>query len=141
MATLYIADVPAPSDQLSLGNFSYCCDETGVIKTLGGDLELSGGTANLSYVIDPTLDDDLVTMSKTYAVVDGVFAAQLGRAVPLTSSPQPITAADLNASLTASLLGQTAAWDPQPPVVDIIVADTQSGVRSYQLFEITFLPL
>jgi hypothetical protein len=131
--TASAADVAAPDGTLSLGDLMLGVDANLVLVAASGSMALSGGSvATTSYVVDPTVNDNLVANSASFAQIDAVFTGNAPAAL-LGSGEIPASALVPGGS-QGLVLGTTVL----PATVDIIVAHEESGVRSYKVFEVTF---
>jgi hypothetical protein len=131
--SLEVSGVAAPDCALSLGDLMLSVDVNLVLETATGSLVLVGGAVpTTSYVVDPTLNDDLVAQGATYGQIDRVFTGN--EPVALGSSEEIPASALVPGGSDGLVLGATVL----PATVDLIVAHVEYGVRSYRVFEITF---
>jgi hypothetical protein len=131
-STLSSLGVPVPNAVLNFGGLTLTNDQSQKLQTFGTFTMTNGSVEPTTYVIDATLDDATLS-SPTFATVDAAYLA--GTNYPLAASAVTLTNSTGAAGLAlpmvigTTVLSQTAY---------IIVANTVSGVRSYQLFAITF---
>jgi hypothetical protein len=124
IATATAVLVPAPNATLSLSAIDIKVDAKNVVKTATGNATLTQGTiVGESYVIDDTLGS-----APTYAAVDAAFNNVARTRVVLAGATQSIPVAELKlvgVDLTA------------PKKRSLIVANIDTGVKSYEIFQIT----
>jgi hypothetical protein len=112
--------VPAPNTTLDFSSFVLMTDFNDVVTSATGTVGLTPGSQlGQTYVLLET------SGLMTYADIDAAFLAGSPAAVPAT-----IAAADF------MLVGDDLTGTPQ--VRTLIIANTESGVASYQVFEISF---
>jgi hypothetical protein len=125
-ATALAGMVSAPDATISLAPLDVRVTLVNVVKTATGSILLTqGNTLGQSYAID------LGTLgtSPTYGSVDAVFTNTLTNRVALAVASQAIPAAEL---------GLDSVDLTTPQVRSVIVANTEFGVTSYQVFQVTF---
>lgn len=126
VSTATAAAVPAPNATMLLTALDVKVDAKSVVKTATGTLKVTQGAVIAeAYVIDL----DTVGTAPTYAALDTAFNLPANTRVALTGASQTIPAADLK--LVAVDLST-------PKKRNVIVANTDNGVTSYQVFQITF---
>jgi hypothetical protein len=125
VATATATGVAPPNASLSLAGIMIAVDASYVVQSVTGSAALTQGPiVAQSYVIDL----GTLGLSPTYAAVDAVFNSPAKTRVALTGASQAIN---------ANSLGLVGAALATPQLRDIILANTVSGVTSYQLFQIT----
>jgi hypothetical protein len=117
--------VPAPNGTLSLAALDIRIDAKNIIKSVAGGVTLTQGlVVGESYVVD----FDTMGSDPTYAAIDAVFNSVGKTRVALAGASQLIPVAELN-MLALDL--------STPKRRNVIVANIDSGVKSYELFQIT----
>jgi hypothetical protein len=125
-ATAVVGMVQPPDAAISLTLLDVRVTAVNVVKSATGNVLLTqGNVLGQSYAVD------LGTLgtSPTYGSVDALFQAAGTPKVALAGAPQAIP---------ATALGLTSVNLTTPQVRSIIVANTESGVTSYQIFQVTF---
>jgi hypothetical protein len=116
----------APNATLSLAALDVRVTSGNVVRRAAGGATLTqGSVVGGSYFIDA----DTLGASPSYAVVDAAYLAAAATVVPLVGDTQLIPAAAFG------LLGLDLAT---PKRRNVVVVRVESGVPSYQLFQITF---
>jgi hypothetical protein len=134
VSTTYVAStatgtataVPAPNATLSTDSVDARVEANNVVKTAVGSLLLTQGTVTgASYLID----FDTLGTPPTFATIDAAFTAGSASVVPITGTTQTIPVSALN------LVGLDLTT---PKRRSLIIANSGSPARTYQLFQITF---
>lgn len=122
-ASASAAGVPVPEYTLSTSGMSFRVDQLKVVQSVSGQIDLSPqGTSGQAYAIDP----DTLGVAPTYAAVDAAFA--LGTKIPISG---------VN-SIPAEAFGLVGLSLAVPVRRNLLIANEQSGARSYQVITITF---
>ncbi len=116
--------VPAADYTIDLVGVTIQVDANNIVQTTSGSAQLTdGNVTGEQYVVDM----DTLPASPTFADLDAAF---------LAGTPQSLAGA--NPTIPASDLGLGGLDLSAPRYRNIIVAHTQNGTRSYQVFRITF---
>lgn len=116
--------VAAPDYNIELTGLVLQRDANNIVQSAVGSAQLTdGGVVGEQYVIDA----NTLGAMPSYAEVDGVFSA--GTQVGLSGANPTIDAAQLN------LVGQDLTDSVRR---NVIVAHSENGTRSYQIFRLTF---
>ncbi len=126
VSTATAALVPAPNATLSLDALHINVDAHNVVKTVSGSVTLTQGSVIAEFYM---VDFDTIGTSPSYAAVDTAYNTPAKTRDPLTGASQMIELPDLN------LVGLDLTT---PKKRNLVVANIQNGVNSYQLFQITF---
>ncbi len=126
IATATAAAVPAPNATLALTGLVIKVDSHAVVKSATGTAVLKqGNVVAQTYVIDL----DTVGAPPTYATLDTAYSLPANVRVAMTGATSTIAADDF------SLVGLDLTVAKKR---NVIVVNTLDGVRSYQVFQITF---
>jgi hypothetical protein len=120
---------PAPNATLSIAALDIRVDALNIVKSASGTAILNAGTVLAeNYAIDLDTLGTLGT-STAYAAIDAAFNSPSSTRVAVSSASHGIPVSAL------SLLGLDVTT---PKKRNVLVANTESGVTSYQLFQISF---
>ncbi len=126
VSTATASTVPAPNASMVLTGLNIKVNAHNIVTSASGNIVLTqGAVVAETYVIDL----DTVGSPPTFATLDAAYLLTTNTQVAMVGATQTIAAADLK------LMGLDLTAGKKR---NVIVANTDTGVRSYQVFQITF---